>query len=96
MKLTSLDMAVAKAMFLHGTARSMVLADVKPYSTDWAHGGPIIEREGIELRKSYGDDGERDGWTAQAWAHNTTIFEHGPTPLIAAMRCFVSCSLGSF
>ena len=63
-------------------------------STDWAQAGPIIEREGVELRMSYSDGGERDGWTAQVWAHETTVFEYGPTPLIAAMRCYVASKLG--
>ena len=56
------------------------------YCTDWAAGGPIIEREGINLRRSF----DEDGWTASVWRNNTTIFEHGETALIAAMRCFVA------
>lgn len=54
-------------------------------STDWRQGGPIIERERIEL--------EHDGF---AWWARITADEdfHGPTPLIAAMRCFVASKLG--
>jgi len=55
-------------------------------STDWAHGGPIIERERIELR---GDGNE--GWIAD---DNLNPSQWGPTPLIAAMRCFVASCLG--
>lgn len=58
----------------------------------WSLAGPIIEREGIATRKSF-EDG-RGGWTANIWAHGTTFFEEGPTPLIAAMRCFVASKFG--
>lgn len=60
------------------------------YSTDWAVAGPIIEREGIDVLK----DGER--WTSlkTATAHHAHIRTSGPTPLIAAMRCYVASKLG--
>lgn len=54
-------------------------------STDWAQGGPIIERERIA---TWGDGDlyweAECGW---AWAK-------GSTPLIAAMRCYVTLKLG--
>jgi hypothetical protein len=62
------------------------------YSSDWAHGGPIIERQRIyakpnssskEWRSYVLIDGE-----GIAWAH------FGPTPLIAAMRCYVASKFG--
>lgn len=68
------------------------------YSTDWAQGGPIIEREifhrivrnlghGYTVSKKItvitdDDEGIR-------WVHGA-----GPTILIAAMRCYVSSKLG--
>ena len=56
----------------------------------WAQGGPIIEREGIELKRSLVAPFV---WAAFAFrsprAHCT-----GPAPLIAAMRCFVASKLG--
>lgn len=64
----------------------------------WLQGGPIIEREGIELHKW-----ATDGWRAQATSYtflNTPdekpdfAEQYGPTPLIAAMRCFVASKLG--
>ena len=56
-------------------------------STDWAQGGPIIERGYIELHTySENDDG------IVTWRAND--FMDGPTPLIAAMRCYVACTLG--
>ena len=55
------------------------------YSTDWELGGPIIEREKIELT--------HDGfeWWARIWADEDY---EGPTPLTAAMRCYVASQLG--
>lgn len=61
----------------------------------WAQGGPIIEREKIDLLGMvYGPNG---GWTASTpkarmvgWRHIAT----GQTPLIAAMRCYVASKLG--
>lgn len=63
-----------------------------PYSTDWAFGGPIIEREGIAMTKM--QDAEVS-WSADSnpWEDWSTIHE-GPTPLIAAMRCYVASKLG--
>lgn len=54
------------------------------YSTDWAYGGPIIEREIFNLS----DDGAQ--WIAES--HN--CMGYGPTALIAAMRCYVASRLG--
>lgn len=67
-------------------------------STDWAQGGPIIEREGISIRL----EGREDmGWYATVGARGELAFTclpmadaGGPTPLIAAMRCYVASKLG--
>lgn len=59
--------------------------EYKP-STDWAQGGPIIERERIEVRYRVGVsiraliDGKHE--------------QYGNTQLIAAMRCYVASKLG--
>lgn len=69
------------------------------YSTDWAAGGPIIEREGIAI------DCVRCDWSIESWIAAlvyedvefdgvTRAEKYGPTPLIAAMRCFVASKLG--
>ena len=69
-------------------------------STDWAQGGPIIEREGITVsrtdQKSY--KGQQP-WVAYRIEHlfedeYEHEYQHGPTPLIAAMRCYVASKLG--
>jgi hypothetical protein len=79
-------------------------------STDWAQGGPIIEREGIDLICYL------DHWQAYIPANQTgarhlmknpgdfsiyrsqkisnSIRAIGPTPLISAMRCYVASKLG--
>jgi hypothetical protein len=67
------------------------------YCCQWSVGGPIIEREGISVRRV------RDGtWRADfaeaklkpdgsAYAY---LQHNGGTPLIAAMRCYVASRLG--
>jgi hypothetical protein len=65
-------------------------------STDWSQGGPIIEREKLDLYHRTG----RNVWSAAIWEdlpgggqpmHKVVDC---PTPLIAAMRCFVASKLG--
>lgn len=59
-------------------------------STDWAQGGPIIERERISIRQ----------WTNVPIVHAYMPHDDAPwasdgtSPLIAAMRCFVTSKLG--
>lgn len=86
-------------------------------TTDWSQGGPIIERERIELC-SYSNDGvetafksmgdERGNYSHEeeyvvsvpevvvwtAWVKYGSYKQDGRTPLIAAMRCFVTSRLG--
>jgi len=59
------------------------------YSTDWAQGGAIIEGEGISLDKV-----SETMWIAFRREGPAFSEESGPTPLIAAMRCFVASKLG--
>ena len=62
-------------------------------TTNWAQGGPIIEREKISLRI------EHDGWWRAA-----NLYTYDPynapyylaeSPLVAAMRCYVTATLGN-
>ena len=50
-------------------------------------GGPIIEREGIGFTQF----NDYPQWTAK---HPQAVYFDGPTPLIAAMRCYVASKLG--
>lgn len=60
------------------------------YSSDWAQGGPLIEREKIRL--DYDD--ETESWLADNYNAVVAWCGCGPTPLIAAMRCYVTSKLG--
>jgi hypothetical protein len=67
----------------------------KPHE-DWAQGGPIIEREHIRLDCPWGDqwDASHPDSRHTAKKDGYTGWMKGPTPLIAAMRCFVASKLG--
>lgn len=71
-----------------GAGDGLLVRNYKP-STDWAYGGPIIERERIQM-SSY-VNGE---WAAICLAGRVQDFDkntcRGATPLIAAMRAFVA------
>lgn len=72
------------------------------YSRHWDQGGPIIEREGIGTRRNskllYASENRR--WNAYVILKldepppRNGFDGTGPTPLIAAMRCFVASKLG--
>ena len=98
----SLDWAVVKCecaipaafksipALLNGSVR-VFRGDISSYSepvspsTNWAHGGPIIEREEIAILLEY-----PKSW----WATDGDVRSSGDTPLIAAMRCYVTSKLG--
>lgn len=61
------------------------------YSTDWAQGGPIIEREHISIEAT------RVGGLGDRWMCSDMVgycTEFSDTPLTAAMRCYVASKLG--
>lgn len=60
-------------------------------STDWAQGGPIIEREKITIFRT-GKDWM--GYIQEDTEYLRVLSSFGPTPLIAAMRCYVASKLG--
>tara|TARA_R110000822_G_scaffold222962_1_gene356246 strand:+ start:71 stop:463 length:393 start_codon:yes stop_codon:yes gene_type:complete len=104
----ALDWAVAKCEgidYVEGDVRFRG-AYARKYSTDWAQGGLIIERESIYvLRERAGFQGRRL-WAATSGANKAIgldedavklyrdAFYFGSTPLIAAMRCYVASKLG--
>lgn len=57
-------------------------------SRNWNQGGPIIERERIELGS------HADQWQATVHMEEVSKFAFGSTPLIAAMRVFVRSQFG--
>jgi hypothetical protein len=74
-------------------------------STDWSQGGPIIEQEkiGVWWATHYVDeDGVEYGnhWYAEMGCTDENVDSRycgvadGPTPLITAMRCYVTNKMG--
>lgn len=79
----ALDWAVARA---EGEYKPVA---VPAYSTDWAHGGPIIEREGMTVAL------DAFGWEARHYDGESEPWVFiGDTLLIAAMRCYAASKLG--
>lgn len=103
----ALDWAVAKcegteitfSEGLQATPLGMPSGQWEMYSTDWAQGGPIVEREKIDLFTEKQPHAE--SWCASVSRYQNgerlygwRIHKYGPTPLIAAMRCYVASKLG--
>jgi hypothetical protein len=98
----ALDWAVAKCEDLeHYFEDGLVCLKGQPFdthwlywtpSTDWAQGGPIIEREKIDVMWAVTDGAQH----SQCRVHDGRRPDsyYGPTPLIAAMRCYVASKLG--
>ena len=113
----ALDWAVAKCEgkngVLHddGITRCIVIASASGVykgtyqsSINWSLGGPIIEREGINLFKHNKlNESQPDVWCAhkvvprpnmEGSFNSCALALDGPTPLIAAMRCVAAANLG--
>ena len=99
----ALDWAVAKCegmsddMLNDFDEGDWIYSGSRRYSTNWAQGGPIIERYGVNLSQEFGgSEGSfaiPTGWMARIYKLGGPINPtgyRGPTPLIAAMRCFAS------
>ena len=79
------------------------MEDYEPWR-DWAQGGPLIEREGICISKRYAPVFLPEGaapvieCVAQYFIPPHSALEvhrsYGPTPLVAAMRCFLAAQVG--
>lgn len=97
----ALDWAVAKLEGLEvrllngGTKMVLSNGDWWYPSESWAQGGPIIERESMHVDCLRRADHYRCAiWEAWPYATGTKHIQQGPTPLIAAMRCYVASKLG--
>jgi hypothetical protein len=101
----ALDRAVAKCLpddtvriyFDEETGEKLFLDDweVPEFSPSiiWAQGGPIIEREWLDIIPWPNESDEDMRW--QCKQHDSIdCVAFGPTPLIAAMRCYVASVLG--
>jgi len=63
-------------------------------TTDWAQGGPIIEREWLDVTPWPNESEENKRWDCVQHDCNPPYQQFGPTPLIAAMRAYVASKLG--
>ena len=74
-----------------------VIAEGPPFhpATSWEHGGPIIEREHIEVAPEYTADGKLLWRARKHDEHGVFLPGHvDGSLLVAAMRCFVFRALG--
>ena len=92
--LLALDWAVGyvRGEKLRILERQIVWPEDYSPSTNWAQGGPIIEREEINMGTIDALNGPY--WEAHMPYGMSDDFAEGPTPLIAAMRCYVASVLG--
>jgi hypothetical protein len=103
---TALNWAVARCE--GGVGDNQLIGAWYTPSTDWAQGGPIIDREDIAISpapdglcSAYKSDGTTR-WltkggptpTSGVEVFNWTYKQQGYHPLIAAMRCYVASKLG--
>jgi hypothetical protein len=81
---------------LHWTLLGDDSGDYYTPSTDWSQGGPIIEREWLEVGPAPGARPIGVSWLAECACRPESLRcrQHGPAPLIAAMRCYVASKLG--
>ena len=97
----ALNWAVARCE--GGVGKNQLLGAWYAPSTDWSQGGSIIERERIAVTCTpdawcaYAHDGLQDvvmhgvhAGKAYNWKHK----QNAETPLVAAMRCYVTSKLG--
>ena len=75
--------AQGPAQVMVGVTKNGANWDFSPQD-NWDQAGPIIEREEITITPCNG------AWDAMSRGY----FGYGPTPLIAAMRCYVASKLG--
>lgn len=102
---TQLNWLVAKCEGYTGVAlQARTNSEWYAPTTDWAQGGPIIEREKIGVwwathtvdaeGTEYGNHWYAEPGMTDENADKSYTCMTGPTPLIAAMRCFVASKLG--
>lgn len=64
------------------------------FDRKWEAAGPIIEKERIDLQAKINAGCDYDEWLATIGLGAAQRRRYGPTPIIAAMRCFVASKLG--
>lgn len=86
-------------VYVPGQGRTLSVVRRDPYalwapSRIWDQGGPIIEREKISTWDADGVGCDFPWGAHKTIEHNHRFQQRGPTPLIAAMRCYVASKLG--
>lgn len=100
----ALDWAVAKSKKYPGwdPEKDYKSWPAQKFSTEWASGGPIIERELLQVSPRFlsaGYEHPNGLWVWEAFVLgpeniDDNFCQTGRTPLIAAMRCYVASKLG--
>lgn len=102
----ALDWAVAKCEGVNMEAFRLYYEPTEPtdydshgypefhYSSIWAQGGPIIDNIKGFLFKQWLESKPESCCEAHIHNYDGDWIEFGPTPLIAAMRCYVASKLG--
>lgn len=62
-------------------------------STDWAQGGPLIEKYAVKIEHFPGETIASKA-NARIAMHSTAYWQSGPTPLVALCRAIVAANLG--
>lgn len=104
---TALDWVVGKLELVDfyfnefdGICRYTLTDNLYSPSEEWTQGGPIIEREQIEIVRGkdliFPRGNENGEYSEPLWlaSYGSGRKFHGPTPLVAAMRCYVASRLG--
>lgn len=100
---TALDWVVGKLELVDfyfnefdGICRYTLSDNLYSPSEEWAIGGPIIEREQMEVMPTtMAGSGGAFAWEVRKFISDCELFAaYGPTPLLAAMRCYVASKLG--
>lgn len=92
-----LDWAVAKCEGMTDYEWPLVWRNFRAscnYTTDWSQGGPIVEREGLDVNVVPCILNVPRRWCSEFIVDDKYYRAEGPTPLIAAMRCYVASKLG--
>lgn len=97
----ALDWAVAKCepnpeyvTHKNGVIMRQPVQYVYSPSINWSQAGPIIEREKIDVFYEKHTTGSWVGSAPRLHKVGWRYLQYGPTPLIAAMRCYVASKLG--
>jgi Protein of unknown function (DUF2591) len=93
----ALDWAVAKCERIEFTYEDHPHHEMfdMHYSTNWSQGGPIIEREWLDVTPWPNTSDANGRWACTQHDSREPVTTLGPTALIAAMRCFVASKLGN-